>query len=980
MSPPIRLSQESRRELSGKLIEDCVLVANDVHVRDFLKILKECTMKPNRTFAFLVVIACVVSLLGSGSAIAGNTTFKSADFNGKNLDRSVWTLVNPRNDGGVGLANKNTDNAALWLTVPKGIDHDIWTSGDNALKIMQTAADEPFNLEAKWLSPLSGGTSESYQAQGVFVSDGSSSNMLFGFTTGTTDSIYAYAATFIGGYGSPSIKAFKKVAPLGAGPMWLRLTRSGNDWTFLYSFNGTTWDNATTFTEAFGVAKLGPFSLNAGSSPAEFTSKVDYFFNMDSIAAPDDSLPAAEDVDPPYIHSVRVKYVSANAMMVAWNTDELSDGLIQYGLTTSYGQQNLDLDLAYSHVLTCTGLTPGSTINFRIMAGDSAEHVSTTTNFTTSTDAIVVDGSSRSDDFLGATLDGTIWSLTDPVGDVTAGATGEELSIALPAGSAHDLWSDGDRMPRLVQSLGSQNSRQFVVKFNTGVNGSATLFEAEGLLFEESSSKFMRFDFVNNASETRAFCAAFYGGYASPASRFNVSVGALGSAPLYMRVTQYGSYWTMEYSTNGSSWTTAGTTWEFIEPTKVGISSANVASSGSAPAFTSLVDWFQGIMPAQAKLVGPAMGTTGLETFVTLSWRATIAASGYHLQVAKDSLFSVIVVNDSSLTSLTKDVTGLQNATTYYWRVKGLNAKGSGAYSAAWTFTTKEGTPGQPNLLAPANNAVNQPVDVTLRWNHILGPISYFVQVGTDTSLTLGLVVSDSSSADSMRTVTGLAQNTKYYWRVRGKNVGGIGPFSPVYNFTTIVPVPGQVVLVSPATNSVANKDTLKLTWRKASPSVNRYWLIYAPDSLFQMSASDSSITDTTSVLRSLLNNTRYFWKVAAGNPAGWGSFSEVRAFNTLITSVPMVRELPKDFVLSQNYPNPFNPATRIEFGLPSSGQVLLEVYNMLGSKVATLVNGVRSAGYHEVTFDGAGLASGIYFYRLATDNTVLLKKMALVK
>jgi hypothetical protein len=938
-------------------------------------------MKPNRTFAAFVAIALVLTLLGSGSAVAGSTTFKSADFNGKNLDRSVWTLVNPRNDGGVGLTDKNTSNAALMLTVPKGIDHDIWTSGDNALKVMQNAADEPFSLEAKWLSPLAGGTSESYQAQGVFVTESSTTNMLFGFTTGTTDSIYAYAATFIGGYGSPSVKVFKKVAPLGVGPMWLRLTRSGNTWFFLTSFNGSSWDAVGSFDQPFAVSKIGPFALNAGSSPAEFTSKVDYFFNLDSIAAPDDSTPAAEDTEPPFIHSVRVKYVSANAMMVAWNTDELSDGLVKYGLTTSYGQQTIDLDLAYSHTLTITGLTPASTINFVVMAGDSAEHVSTTLNNTTSTDAIVLDGSSQSDDFLGTSVDASVWSLTDPVGDVVAGVTSDQLSIALPAGSAHDLWSDGDRMPRVVQYLGAQNSRQYVVKFNTGVNGSGTLFEAEGLLFEESASKFMRFDFVNDASNTRAFCAAFYGGYASPASRFNVSIGEnVGKSPLYMRVTQYGSYWTMEYSTDGSTWTGAGSTWEFIDPVQVGITAANVASSGSAPAFTSLVDWFQGVMPAQTKLQAPAKDSTGLGTSVTLAWHAGIAASGYHLQVATDSIFTAPVVNDSSITTLSKSVTSLLNNTKYYWRVKGLNASGKGAYSAVWNFTTKAGTPGAPLPLAPLNNAVSQPLTVTLRWRHILNPISYFVQVGTDSSLSLGLVVSDSSSADSVRVVTGLAQNTKYYWRVRGKNVGGIGPFSDIYNFTTIVPLPGQVALVSPATNSVATKDTIKLTWRKASPSVNRYWLMYAPDSLFQMSASDSSLTDTTTVMRSLLNNTRYFWKIAAGNPAGWGEFSEVRAFNTIITSVPMVRELPKDFVLSQNYPNPFNPSTRIEFGLPSSGHVLLEVYNMLGSKVATLADGIKPVGYHEVTFDGAGLASGIYFYRLATDNSVLLRKMVLVK
>ncbi len=88
----------------------------------------------------------------------------------------------------------------------------------------------------------------------------------------------------------------------------------------------------------------------------------------------------------------------------------------------------------------------------------------------------------------------------------------------------------------------------------------------------------------------------------------------------------------------------------------------------------------------------------------------------------------------------------------------------------------------------------------------------------------------------------------------------------------------------------------------------------------------------------------------------------------------------PQQIELGQNYPNPFNPETNIAFTLPSPGRVKIEIFNILGQSVMTLLDKPMEAGDHTVEFDGAGLANGVYFYRLTTDGAVISKKMLLVK
>jgi len=105
------------------------------------------------------------------------------------------------------------------------------------------------------------------------------------------------------------------------------------------------------------------------------------------------------------------------------------------------------------------------------------------------------------------------------------------------------------------------------------------------------------------------------------------------------------------------------------------------------------------------------------------------------------------------------------------------------------------------------------------------------------------------------------------------------------------------------------------------------------------------------------------------------------RPLSEMITSVDGSSDpVPTRFGLSQNFPNPFNPSTTIRYGLPNHSQVTLSVFNTLGQQVAQLVNGDMEAGLHEVQFDGSGLSSGVYFYRLQAGSFVETRKLLLVR
>ncbi len=249
-------------------------------------------------------------------------------------------------------------------------------------------------------------------------------------------------------------------------------------------------------------------------------------------------------------------------------------------------------------------------------------------------------------------------------------------------------------------------------------------------------------------------------------------------------------------------------------------------------------------------------------------------------------------------------------------------------------------------------------------------------------SITDGFALSDSTklaqTTDTTFTDSSTTQGDTYYYRIAGVDIhGNVGTPSSELNVTALS------LELSAFTATQSNTNVI-LQWTMTTETNDEGFDVER--SVNNNQSSVVSWQQVGYIQGAGTSNSPKEYSFSDENPAA-GTYSyrlkQVERDGSFKYSQTVEVEVvvPKVFGLSQNYPNPFNPATTLEFTVPTDGRATLKVYNTLGQEVATVFDGNAVAGqYHQATFDGTKLSSGIYFARLQYDGKQLLKKMLMVK
>lgn len=506
---------------------------------------------------------------------------------------------------------------------------------------------------------------------------------------------------------------------------------------------------------------------------------------------------------------------------------------------------------------------------------------------------------------------------------------------------------------------------------------------------------------------------------------------------------------------------------------------AAVGSGGVGPwsdpfAFTVLG------MPGIPALTSPPPGETGVAQSVTLVWQPTTDAHAYEVQLELTSaeLGQAPLVQTDSL-SLTVDA--LRASSAYQWRVRGVNALGTGQWSAAQHFVTTRAAPAvAPGSLRSTSGSNDALLSDSLQWNVDLHADWYVVQICSSPSCgPFDVLLADTTTVATLplATVDALVSGSDVFWRVQAGNVAGAGPWSQVAAITLAAvpaaPTPGVPVdgaLLSPGTtetlrwtavdassydvqvsvtaafstiDTAATVADTSFAFAPLDPGRTYYWrvrgrnaagegpwsrvarfevqaAVAVPEPVSPIDADD--VTTLTPVLlwsvvpdaaaydielsRSaafrpeerialyervegelltipegiLAGSTTYHWRVRALGETSTGTWSAGRSFTTPGTTANDPANPATSFALESVYPNPFHRDVTLVVALDTPARVRLQLYQVDGKAAGDVMEIALGTGRHHVTLDASTLAAGVYLYRMQAGEHVRTGRIVRVR
>ncbi len=390
--------------------------------------------------------------------------------------------------------------------------------------------------------------------------------------------------------------------------------------------------------------------------------------------------------------------------------------------------------------------------------------------------------------------------------------------------------------------------------------------------------------------------------------------------------------------------------------------------------------WFKlttnvmGLKPNTPILSYPADGATNMPFNLAFSWSISEFTYKYRFQLSKNPDMSKPIKDEASISN-GFIVNGLEQLTTYYWRVKAINDVGESEWTPIRSFTTAAPKPDKPELVYPPNESTEISITPTLVWRLIPSAEEYQIQVSLKSDFSGFSVIVDSFTPDTTYTVPfeKFDPKTTYYWRVRSKAGGQNSTWSSTWKFQTKQPdpVPDVATLNEPKLNEINVKLNTKFVWTKVDYAT-QYRLQISKTSLFpQSDIVLNKIIDTNEY--QLMGNemlqpkTKYFWRVQSLGESGFSNWSSTFSFTTE-EGQKVTNYLINNLV--ELFPNPTEEFLILTFKYP---EVItnVKIIDVFGKNVMALDNINGDSFKISLT----GISSGLYFVKVTTPKGIIIEK-----
>ena len=258
----------------------------------------------------------------------------------------------------------------------------------------------------------------------------------------TVSTQHMFAASFVNN--SPTVQS--SVAISGAkAPFWIRVQRTGNVWTESWSVDGTNFTQAASFNYTTGGesdrALCGEL-LRHNFAGIHGIRRLFLQYRQPDFSG---GWRHVDATTAPVISSVNSTNVTSTGATIVWTTDQFSSSRVDYGTTTGYGTMMSNSTSVLSHSLVLTGLTCNQQYHYKVSSTDANGYTGSSGDNTFTTGSCGSPSGPTSDDFHSMSLNTSLWTVVNPVGDGSVSLNGLDAVLSVPAGTPHDLWTSGNQ-------------------------------------------------------------------------------------------------------------------------------------------------------------------------------------------------------------------------------------------------------------------------------------------------------------------------------------------------------------------------------------------------------------------------------------------------------------------------------------------------------------------------------------------------------